>query len=884
MRRFVFALLLVGTASAMAAPRPFIKEFSPSTIQMGSGERYLGITGGNFTSGEHGPVVIFDGPAGHFELTPSSITGFEPDVRLQTWVPTEIIYRAGRYSVVVRNAVNGDSDRVYFDVLGDSHIDIQVPPYVNVEATSPAGAVATYQASATSTTREPVSLTCAPASGSTFPLGVTYVRCDAAMADGSSRTTNFPVTVYDRTPPVLTLPGNMTVAAGNNEGKEVPFTATATDVADAHVPVQCSPASGSVFPIGTTEVHCSARDDSSNVASGHFLITVESSQHPVLTLPADFTVAGSSSAGAVVTFTATAKDWQGTVIRAWCMPETGSTFPIGTTVVMCNATDDWNRTSNGTFRVTVTPPSGKPPVLTLPGNFTVEAAYGTQGAEVTFTATAQDDVDGNVPVNCTPHSGATFPIGVTTVHCSATDSQNLTAHGSFDVTVTAYVDKPPVLSLPDDIIAYATNGQQGANVSFTATARDDVDGPVTIYCSPASGYFFPLGTSTVMCSASDSQSRTSMGMFNVTVLAGTNNPPVLTLPDDITVTAPTPQGATVTFTVTARDDHDGDVPVSCGPSSGATFPVGTFTVTCIATDSQKLSTTGTFQVTVLSPNDPPMLHLPADITVEATSSAGASVTYEALAFDDHDGAIPISCTPASGSTFPIGTTTVTCSAKDSRNLTTTGTFTVTITDPPDTAPALSLPDGITVEATSPEGTPVTFTALADDAVDGVLPVTCSPASGSPFALGMTTVTCSATNSRGLTTTGTFQVNVIDRTGPTIISLTASPNNLWPVNKRLIDITVTVQAQDGGDALPTARIIAITVNENVPTSDWTITGDLTARLRADRNGQEKPRIYTLVVEVTDASGNVSTATVDVVVPHDAADKGSAPTTRRRSVRH
>ena len=59
-------------------------------------------------------------------------------------------------------------------------------------------------------------------------------------------------------------------------------------------------------------------------------------------------------------------------------------------------------------------------------------------------------------------------------------------------------------------------------------------------------------------------------------------------------------------------------------------------------------------------NNPPTLQLPSDITTEATSSAGAVVTFTATATDAEDGSITPVCIPASGSTFPIGETTVTC--------------------------------------------------------------------------------------------------------------------------------------------------------------------------------------------------------------------------------
>jgi hypothetical protein len=70
----------------------------------------------------------------------------------------------------------------------------------------------------------------------------------------------------------------------------------------------------------------------------------------------------------------------------------------------------------------------------------------------------------------------------------------------------------------------------------------------------------------------------------------------------------------------------------------------------------------------------------ADITKPATSASGAVVTYPTpTATDNIDGAVPVSCTPASGLTYPIGTTTVTCTATDAAGNTATKTFKVTVT-------------------------------------------------------------------------------------------------------------------------------------------------------------------------------------------------------------
>lgn len=75
-----------------------------------------------------------------------------------------------------------------------------------------------------------------------------------------------------------------------------------------------------------------------------------------------------------------------------------------------------------------------PPELRLPGPLSV-AATEVGGARVTYTATAWDGRDGDLPANCAPASGSLFPVGVTTVECSASDSSGNVARGSFTVQV-----------------------------------------------------------------------------------------------------------------------------------------------------------------------------------------------------------------------------------------------------------------------------------------------------------------------------------------------------------------------------------------------------------------------------------------------------------------
>jgi Nidogen-like/HYR domain len=161
---------------------------------------------------------------------------------------------------------------------------------------------------------------------------------------------------------------------------------------------------------------------------------------------------------------------------------------------------------------------------------------------------------------------------------------------------------------------------------------------------------------------------------------------------------------------------------------------------------------------------PPEIAAHGDVTAEATSAAGATVSYDPpSATDDTDGSVPVTCSPPSPSAFPLGDTTVECSAADAAGNDATGTFTVHVVDT--TGPAIAPHDDLTVAATSPGGAAVTYTApAASDMVDGTVGVTCSPASGGTFAIGNTTVTCTASDQRGNSTSSRFRVTVTGALG------------------------------------------------------------------------------------------------------------------------
>ena len=75
---------------------------------------------------------------------------------------------------------------------------------------------------------------------------------------------------------------------------------------------------------------------------------------------------------------------------------------------------------------------------------------------------------------------------------------------------------------------------------------------------------------------------------------------------------------------------------------------------------------------------PPTVTTSGDVTVTATSEAGAAATFTASATDTIDGARPAHCLPRSGTTFPIGRTTVSCWAVNSVGKMGRSTLTVTV--------------------------------------------------------------------------------------------------------------------------------------------------------------------------------------------------------------
>jgi hypothetical protein len=436
--------------------------------------------------------------------------------------------------------------------------------------------------------------------------------------------------------------------------------------------------------------------------------------HPLVVLGQDpVVVPATSPRGAVVEFTVHAYGGQGEA-TVTCNPESGSLFRLGGTWVACSARNPYGETASGGLYVYVY--DGEVPVLKLPGRIVVSAEDET-GATVQYTASASDSIDGDLPISCSPESGSRFPIGVTTVTCSAVDSSLNYASDSFEVEVQDNLGVL-VIRVPADITVEAVTSA-GAKVEFEVTASGTGDPNPQITCDPASDSTFAIGTTTVLCSATDRFANRAEGEFHVIVADTTA--PVILVPQVPPVRATSANGAIVTHEVSAEDGIDGSVAVTCSPASGSQFPIGTTNVQCTASDARGNTATSSFAVQVYEEDVPPpaplVIDVPDDITAEATSDESAIVTFTVTASGGSDPHPSISCDPASGSQFPIGTTRVVCIATDSSGATAQGEFDVTVAD--NTAPHIG-----TISASPNVLTPanhklvnVTLTVDASDATD-----------------------------------------------------------------------------------------------------------------------------------------------------------------------
>jgi uncharacterized repeat protein (TIGR01451 family) len=409
-------------------------------------------------------------------------------------------------------------------------------------------------------------------------------------------------------------------------------------------------------------------------------------------------------------------------------------------------------------------------------NCTNPAANASTGSSTcTISTMAKDQV---AILRFTYHVSAGTPNG-TIISDTATVSSATAERHPPDNTATATNTVSPVacrIVCPSDIAQDNDPNSGGAIVTYP-NATTEGTGCGTLQYSQPSGSFFPVGTTSVVVT-SESGSPCS---FTVTI--NDTETPTISCPSDVTVqeSSPGSGSATVNYPDPVVTDNDPNATFSCDKPSGSTFNEGTTPVTCIATDSSgNTSQSCTFNVTVTGQGGGCNISCPTNITQNVDAgSCGAVVTYNAPTTSEcTDETVTQTAGLASGSIFPVGTTTNTFKVVDSSNVERTCSFTVTVVD--NEAPAITCPADIVANATGgtcsanvnitpPTGTdncsgPVTVTGVRSDF---------RPLSD-PYPAS-TIITWTAKDAAGNESSCEQIVRVKDNTPPTVV--VNVPNNL-----------------------------------------------------------------------------------------------------------
>jgi len=523
---------------------------------------------------------------------------------------------------------------------------VTAPAATTVAATDANGTAKTdtsivaFLDAATATDNVDTNLTITNNAPDVFPIGpttVTFSTTDSSALTGSATAV---LTVADQTAPVITVPASITVAATDADGTSSTDAAIAAFLSGASATDNVDESSTvtndglAVFPLGETTVIFSATDAAGNIGSASAIVNVTDQTAPVITAPADGTIAATDASGtavtdeAVVAWIASAVATDNVDSNLTITTDAPEILPLGATVVTFTVTDAAGNTSSDTATATVADTTA--PEITAPGTFVVlgtEEGLSADNSEIVAMiagVTATDNVDGAIASISNDAPTDLFLFGETTVTFSATDAAGNTGTAQTIVNVSLDVVDPE-LTVPDSI---SINVDMPSNVVAlsddvivdflaAATATDNKDGDLTANIANDAPDEFEVGETVVTFSVSDAAGNTATDTSSVTlVVLDTDN-------DGLPDFYEEQNGLDPNDASDASADADGD-----GISNLDEYLDGT------------------------DPNQdelPPVLTIPADISMAAKGRMTDVSLGEATATDQKDGAL----TPTASQTGPF---------------------------------------------------------------------------------------------------------------------------------------------------------------------------------------------------------------------------------------
>ncbi|XP_038068280.1 mucin-3A-like isoform X2 [Patiria miniata] len=634
-------------------------------------------------------------------------------------------------------------------------------------------------------------------SGSEFTVGTTPVTYTFTDPTGNIVTRTFNVNVVmlsDTSRPVVTsFPSDITLVVPFGTSS-IPVNwnePTSTDNSGSSVQSVNIP-SGSSFPVGSTPVTYTFTDPSGNFATQTFMVNVvmlsDNEEPMVQEFPEDITIRVPFGTSEIpVNWPAPVVTDNSGTVNVITNRQPGSSFQPGTNTVTYTFTDPSGNTVMRDFNVNVIVDSDEmaPMINTFPSDITVMVPFGSTGTPVTWDEPTSSDNSGtSIPSSNIP-SGSTFPVGSTPVMYTFTDPSGNTRTETFNVNVVMMPDEedPFVQEFPEDITVTVPFGSTNTPVNWPQPQVTDNSGTVNTITNRQPGSSFPPGTTPVMYTFTDPSGNIVTRTFdvNVVVLPDNEAPSVTRFPADITITVPYgEEEAVVNWDEPTSTDNSGSTLQTPSRPSGSTFPVGNTPVTYTFTDPSGNIYERTFNVNVVQLPDgiiPRIVDSPEDIEVFVPfGTTGSNVNWSPPTATDNSGRVTPTTSQEPGSFFPLGTTPVTYVFTDPSGNEARTTFTVKVTELPDSIPpmitSMSEDITITVPFQSP-GTTVSWTEPTATDNSGTFSSTRTNEPGSFFPTGsVTPVTYTFTDPAGNPVSTTFTVRVVeepDRENPMLIT-------------------------------------------------------------------------------------------------------------------
>jgi hypothetical protein len=603
-----------------------------------------------------------------------------------------------------------------------------------------------------------------------FGMGNTTVTWIASDESGNIVTATQLVTVVDTIAPTIISPENIVFEAISTNSNHVSIgTLNVTDIQQVITTNNALAA----FPIGDTRVTWTATDASGNFAVIQQIVSVVDTTPPSITFTENIVSEATGLVGNIVNLEEIfVEDISEIPYNINDAPET---FSFGNTTVTWIVTDLYGNVAIKEQIISVIDTT--PPKITAPADVLIEAVDIAENFADLGQPQVEDIFEITLVTNDAPSS---FPIGMTTVTWTATDISGNSGSGTQTISVVDSTD--PEIIAPLDVTS-ETEGPSGSNVSIGNATVSDTIGISTV--SNNAPTIFPMGETIVTWTVTDLHGNENSA--NQTVSVVDTIPPTITAPSNVIYEAVDPSTNNVTIGVAEATDAVGIVSVE--NNAPLSFPVGDTIVTWTATDATGISASANQTVSIVDTIAPTII--PNEIIiVEATSENENTVELQDPIVEDAVGVSSLN--NDAPSLFPVGDTIVTWNATDAIGNSAFISQTVSVVDT--TAPKLNAPPAQTVEAISALGNAVEYgTAVYSDAV-GVTSITND--APETFAVGLTSITWTATDAAGNSASDIQQIFMVDTTAPTI----TPPSDIVVEAQSMYNNTVTLSEAQATDAV------------------------------------------------------------------------------------